>query len=66
MASVPCGQNAKVHSQTQFAPTDGHNSPWIMTAPITGCRGMGTMIGAALFIGEESGPDLTVFMTSLK
>jgi hypothetical protein len=38
-----------------------------MTAPIMGCRGMGTMIGAALFIGEEeSGPDLTVFMTSPK
>ena len=35
---------------SRFAPADGHNSLWIMSAPITGCRGIGTVIGAALSI----------------
>jgi hypothetical protein len=35
---------------SRFEPTDGHNSLWIMSAPTTGCRGMGTVIGAALSI----------------
>jgi hypothetical protein len=50
---------------SRFAPADGHNSLWIMSAPITGCRGIGTVIGAALSIrGDESGPDFMAFMTS--
>jgi hypothetical protein len=35
---------------SRFEPTDGHNSLWIMSAPDHGCRGMGTVIEAALSI----------------
>ena len=52
-----------------FAPTDGHNSPGIMTAPITGDVTSGdgdNDRGRALHFGEESGPDFIAFMTSRK
>jgi hypothetical protein len=52
----------------RFTFIDGHNSLRIMVAPIAGTSwGMGTTIGAVLCIGgEESDPDLAVFMPSLK
>jgi DNA invertase Pin-like site-specific DNA recombinase len=60
--------DATIQLSARFAPTDGHNSPGIMVAPIAGTsRGMGTTIGAALYIGgEESGPDLAVFIKEPK
>jgi hypothetical protein len=49
----------------RLAPTDGHNSLWIMSAPTTGVSGDGDSDrGRALHKGDESGPDFMVFMTS--
>jgi hypothetical protein len=53
----------------RFAPTDGHNSPGIITAPITGTVTSGdgdNDRGRALRFGEESGSDFIVFMASRK